>query len=155
MSSSALRLSSCQSRDWVVLLLRAAYCGADEGTGERDQGGYRRVPEARVPLQREGARQRLHRLDTGVLLLPARESCGVHLRQAWLGLCTAAQSLPTLLLFREGRAVDRVEGVMAEAPLAKRVRYYAGRMDKKFGRQWVRHGATPGSCTDASGENVK
>jgi len=52
-----------------------------------------------------------------------------------LGLCTAAQSLPTLLLFREGRAVDRVEGVMAEAPLAKRVRYYAGRMDKKFGRQ--------------------
>ncbi|KAK9839329.1 hypothetical protein WJX81_008586 [Elliptochloris bilobata] len=44
------------------------------------------------------------------------------------------KALPTLLLFREGRAVDRVEGVMAEALLAKRVRYYAGRMDKKFGR---------------------
>ena len=46
-----------------------------------------------------------------------------------------AQALPTLLLFREGRMVDRVEGVMAEVPLAKRVRYYVGRMDKKFGRQ--------------------
>ena len=51
-------------------------------------------------------------------------------------LCVCGvQALPTLLLFREGRAVDRVEGFMAQAPLAKRVRYYAGRMDKKFGRQ--------------------
>ena len=48
---------------------------------------------------------------------------------------SGAQALPTLLLFREGCAVDRVEGFMAQALLAKRVRYYAGRMDKKFGRQ--------------------
>ena len=45
------------------------------------------------------------------------------------------QSLPTLLLFRDGRAVDRIEGLMPEASLLQRLRYYIGRLDLKFGRR--------------------
>ena len=46
-----------------------------------------------------------------------------------------AQSLPTLLLFRDGRAVDRIEGLLPEASLAQRLRFYIGRLDLKFGRR--------------------
>lgn len=45
------------------------------------------------------------------------------------------QALPTLLLFRDGRAVDRIEGLMPEASLLQRLRYYIGRLDLKFGRR--------------------
>ena len=45
------------------------------------------------------------------------------------------QALPTLLLFRDGCAVDRIEGLMPEASLAQRLRFYIGRMDLKFGRR--------------------
>ena len=45
------------------------------------------------------------------------------------------QSLPTLLLFRDGRAVDRIEGLLPQASLAQRLRYYIGRLDLKFGRR--------------------
>lgn len=45
------------------------------------------------------------------------------------------QALPTLLLFRDGCAVDRIEGLMSEASLAQRIRFYIGRMDLKFGRR--------------------
>ncbi|EIE19254.1 thioredoxin M [Coccomyxa subellipsoidea C-169] len=45
------------------------------------------------------------------------------------------KSLPTLLLFRDGCAVDRIEGLMPEATLAQRLRFYIGRMDVKFGRR--------------------
>ena len=47
----------------------------------------------------------------------------------------APQSLPTLLLFRDGRAVDRIEGLLPEASLAQRLRFYIGRLDLKFGRR--------------------
>ncbi|CAL5221889.1 g4153 [Coccomyxa viridis] len=45
------------------------------------------------------------------------------------------KSLPTLLLFRDGRAVDRIEGLLPEASLAQRLRFYIGRLDLKFGRR--------------------
>jgi thioredoxin len=45
------------------------------------------------------------------------------------------KSLPTLLLFRDGRAVDRIEGLMPESTLAQRLRFYIGRLDLKFGRR--------------------
>ncbi|BDA43812.1 Thioredoxin 1 [Coccomyxa sp. Obi] len=45
------------------------------------------------------------------------------------------KALPTLLLFRDGCAVDRIEGLMPEATLAQRIRFYIGRMDLKFGRR--------------------
>ncbi|CAK0779755.1 hypothetical protein CVIRNUC_004843 [Coccomyxa viridis] len=45
------------------------------------------------------------------------------------------KSLPTLLLFRDGKAVDRIEGVLPEASLAQRLRFYIGRLDLKFGRR--------------------
>lgn len=45
------------------------------------------------------------------------------------------RALPTLLLFVDGVAVDRVEGVLGGSQLAERVRYYAKGLDKKFGRR--------------------
>ena len=44
-------------------------------------------------------------------------------------------ALPTLLLFRGGAPVDRVEGYLAPADLAQRVRYYCQSLDLKFGRR--------------------
>ncbi len=44
-------------------------------------------------------------------------------------------ALPTLLLFRSGAAVDRVEGYLGPADLAQRVRYYCKSLDLKFGRK--------------------
>ena len=45
------------------------------------------------------------------------------------------RALPTLLLFVDCVAVDRVEGVLGGSQLAERVRYYAKGLDKKFGRR--------------------
>lgn len=45
------------------------------------------------------------------------------------------RALPTLVLFVDGEAVDRVEGVLAGPQLTDRVRYYSKRLDKKFGRR--------------------
>lgn len=59
-------------------------------------------------------------------------------RLIWLGAdgCVhVLQSLPTLLLFRDGKAVDRIEGLLPEANLAQRLRFYIGRLDLKFGRR--------------------
>ena len=47
----------------------------------------------------------------------------------------SVRALPTLLLFVDGVAVDRVEGVLGGSQLAERVRYYAKGLDKKFGRR--------------------
>jgi thioredoxin-like negative regulator of GroEL len=44
-------------------------------------------------------------------------------------------ALPTLLLFRGGAPVDRVEGYLAPGALAERVRYYCKNLDAKFGRR--------------------
>ena len=52
-----------------------------------------------------------------------------------LTLAVHGQALPTLMLFRDGRIVDRIEGFQAEPALSSRVRYYLAGMDKKFGRR--------------------
>jgi thioredoxin-like negative regulator of GroEL len=57
------------------------------------------------------------------------------LHQQLKQISAAAQALPTLLLFRDGKAVDRIEGVMPEASLLQRLRFYIGRLDLKFGRR--------------------
>ena len=45
------------------------------------------------------------------------------------------QGLPTCLLFRDGKLVDRVDGFMPEQSFGKRVRFYVSRLDAKFGRR--------------------
>ena len=45
------------------------------------------------------------------------------------------QALPTCLLFRDGKVIDRVDGFMPEQSFGKRVRFYVARLDKKFGRR--------------------
>lgn len=47
----------------------------------------------------------------------------------------SVRALPTLILFRDGAPVDRLEGAVPAATLAERVRYYAKGLDKKFGRR--------------------
>lgn len=44
------------------------------------------------------------------------------------------QGLPTLLLFKEGKVVDRIEGVMDQRSLSHRLRYYMRGLQSKFGR---------------------
>jgi thioredoxin-like negative regulator of GroEL len=44
-------------------------------------------------------------------------------------------ALPTLVLFRGGSPVDRVEGYRTPQALADRVRYYCKSLDLKFGRR--------------------
>ena len=45
----------------------------------------------------------------------------------------AVRALPTLILFRDGAPVDRLEGAVPAATLAERLRYYSRGLDKKFG----------------------
>ena len=45
------------------------------------------------------------------------------------------QGLPTLVLFRDGVAVDRVEGLLDAPRLRQRLRYYIQGLESKFGRR--------------------
>ncbi|KAK9815027.1 hypothetical protein WJX73_005200 [Symbiochloris irregularis] len=44
------------------------------------------------------------------------------------------QALPTLMLFRGGKQLDRVEGLLDAKMLSQRLRYYLRGLDAKFGR---------------------
>jgi len=56
---------------------------------------------------------------------------------AYPALATRFQvrALPTLVLFRGGAPVDRVEGLVSAQALTERVNYYARGLDKTFGRR--------------------
>ena len=45
------------------------------------------------------------------------------------------QGLPTLVLFRDGHAVDRVEGLVDAPRLRQRLRFYLQGLEAKFGRR--------------------
>lgn len=44
------------------------------------------------------------------------------------------QALPTLMLFRNGKVLDRIEGVLDQRMLGNRLRYYLKGLDAKFGK---------------------
>ena len=46
-----------------------------------------------------------------------------------------AQGLPTLVLYRDGKAVDRIEGLVDASKLRQRLRFYLNGLESKFGRR--------------------